>query len=120
MLDEEKVNPMSIHYPSRESVDVAVYTKVFDDGRRELSCFYGANSTGWAPMVAVWAVDANDPKNVHEEMISIGGMTFAYCTSNDLATDFDGLQLVENPVDARDWALEMMVAGILYERVKDF
>jgi len=106
-----------VHSPKREHVDVAIYTHT--DG--SLYAFYGSNHTGWAPCVAVWVIDLADPKSASEDVIAINGMTFAYCTSDDTPEDFgDKLTMIADPTELRSHAVEMLVAGLIYERVKDF
>ena len=105
-----------IHMPARENVDVAVYTHT--DG--SIYAFYGSNHLGWAPCISVWPIDLTDPKSENEDQMRINGMGFAYCTSDDTPEDFDDrLTLIEDPSEMRSRACEMMIAGILYERVKD-
>lgn len=106
-----------IHHPAFEHIDVGVYKHT--DG--SLYAFYGANHTGWAPCVAVWVIDRTDPKSDNEDVVSINGMHFAYCTSDDTPEDFgDKLTMIADPSELRSMACEMMIAGLIYERVKDF
>lgn len=121
---EREVNAMTIE-PARDAITVELFSKEFYDHangvtsvRRELSAFFGSNSTGWAPMVAVWQVDANDPSSANEDTVTINGSTYAYCTSDQEPSDFDGLEPIIGPSYLSPYAAEAMVAGLIYERVR--
>jgi hypothetical protein len=99
--------------PYRETIAFDLFTRNQRDGSPELVAFFTTPIGGWKPMIAVW-VDKNEASTSPEDTISFGGVNYAYCISDETASDFDNLEAI---TDRAGWADALFVVGALMRRV---
>lgn len=105
--------------PSRDHRSFKLVKRHSDYGP-ELMAFYESPINGWCPMISCWAISDPEGADVQEDQISVNGMHFAYCISDDRFEDYDDaaarMEVIEDPSDC-DMPTAMMVLGILTQRV---
>jgi hypothetical protein len=101
--------------PYRETISISLNKRTQRDGTPELVAFFESTINGWSPMIAVWPC-SDDLETSQEDTITLNGMVYAYCISDDQASSFNDLVAIDDPSDC-DWPTAMFIIGSLMRHV---
>lgn len=110
----------NITHPVRLTRSMAFYRNKMRDGTIELMAFFetpitGGSGMSWCPMISVWAM-TDDLDESQEDVITVNGMHFGYCISENTPADYADIKPIDDISDV-NMPTYMLAIGMLTSQV---